>query len=128
MPSVKTAFPLLQVESPSNAARFYTEHFGFEPVFESEWYFQIRCGAQEIAFIKTGHHSIPRDRHGDSRHVCLTLEVDDVDSAYARVKRAMHVVTTPRDEEWGQRHFLGYDPSGIMLDIMAMLSNDTTTT
>ncbi len=124
MPLVKTAFPLLQVDSPSNAARFYTEHFGFEPVFESEWYSQIRSGTQEIAFIRTGHDSIPQDRHGESRNVCLTLEVDDVDSTYDRVRRSMHVVTRPRDEEWGQRHFLGYDPSGIMLDIMTMLEND----
>ena len=124
MSTIKTAFPLLQVKSPSVSARFYMEYFGFEPVFANEWYSQIRCGTQEIAFIQTGHDSIPRERHGDSRHVCLTFEVDDVDSIYDKVKQAMDVVTSLRDEEWGQRHFLGYDPSGIMLDVMMMLGDE----
>lgn len=117
---LKTAFPLLQVESPAGAADFYVKYFGFELVFETDWYVQVRHGTQEIAFITVGHDSIPAQRHGLSRNVCLTFEVENVDSVHDRVKEAMQIVTQPRDEEWGQRHFLGYDPAGIMLDVMAM--------
>ena len=116
--TVKTAFPLFQVESPSRAAAFYIEHFEFEPIFESDWYVQIQNGSQELAFIETGHASIPAERHGMSENVCLTLEVDDVDELYPRVKDSMKIATSLRTEEWGQRHFLGFDPSGIMLDVM----------
>ena len=118
---VKTAFPLFQVTSPARAAAFYVEHFGFEPIFESDWYVQIRSGTQELAFLAVGHHSIPEERHGISHRVCLTLEVDDVDAAYAKVEGSMRVVVPPRTEPWGQRHFLGYDPSDLMLDVMRML-------
>ncbi|MFT5323732.1 MAG: putative glyoxalase superfamily protein PhnB [Planctomycetaceae bacterium] len=119
---VKTAFPLLQVESPAAAAKFYVDHFGFESIFETDWYVQLQNGTQEIAFIAVGHESIPSDRQAFSRNVCLTLEVEDVDSAFEEVGKMMQIVTEPRDEDWGQRHFLGYDPSGIMLDVMCMLS------
>lgn len=118
---VKTALPLLQVESPAAAAKFYVDYFGFNSIFDSDWYVQIRNGTHEIAFITIGHESIPSDRRAFSKNVCLTLEVEDVDAAFEKVGKAMRIVTGPRDEEWGQRHFLGYDPSGIMLDIMCML-------
>lgn len=117
---VKTAFPLLQVESPAAAAKFYVEYFGFDSIFDSDWYVQIRNGTQEIAFITIGHESIPSDRRAFSKNVCLTLEVEDVDAAFEKVGKAMQIVTEPRNEDWGQRHFLGYDPSRIMLDVMCM--------
>lgn len=125
MTTLKTAFPLLQVDSPMDAAGFYERNFAFQRVFESDWYVQLRNGTQELAFISVGHESIPAARHGLSQNVCLTLEVADVDSSFERVKDAVEVVTEPRDETWGQRHFLGYDPSGIMLDVMEMRPNGT---
>ena len=118
---VKTAFPLLQVESPAAAAKFYIDYFGFDSIFDSDWYVQIRNGTQEIAFITIGHESIPSDRRAFSKDVCLTLEVEDVDAAFEKVAKEMQIVTEPRNEDWGQRHFRGYDPSGIMLDVMCML-------
>ncbi len=121
MISVKTAFPLLQVESPAAAAEFYVQHFGFESIFDTDWYVQLRNGTHEMAFIAVGHESIPSDRRAFSKNVCLTLEVEDVDSAFEEVGKVIQIVTEPRDEDWGQRHFLGYDPSGIMLDVMCML-------
>ena len=118
---IKTAFPLFQVESPEKAAAFYMDHFGFEPIFESDWYVQIRNGSQELAFITIGHHSIPAERHGASENVCLTFEAEDVDGYYAKVKDHLDIKTDLCTEEWGQRHFLGIDPNGIMLDVMMML-------
>jgi uncharacterized glyoxalase superfamily protein PhnB len=123
MELLKTAFPLFQVESPAAAAEYYVNYFDFERIFEIDWYAQIRHGTQELAFVTAGHESIPPERHGLSKNVCLTLEVECVDLAYNRVRHAMKTVIQPRDEEWGQRHFLGYDPAGIMLDVMAMLPN-----
>ncbi len=121
---VKTAFPLLQVESPAKAAAFYVDHFGFEPIFEADWYVQVRNGTQELAFIAEGHDSIPAERHGKSHNVCLTLEVEGVDAFYEQVKDHMDMKTDLGTEEWGQRHFLGIDPSGIMLDVMTMLPQE----
>lgn len=118
--TLKSAFPLFQVDSPADAAAFYVKHFGFQPIFEADWYVQIRRDHHELAFIITGHDSIPAPRHGASQNVCLTFEVDDVDAAYSEVGDEMNVVTPPVDEPWGQRHFLGYDPAGIMLDVMKM--------
>jgi len=121
MVAIKTVFPLFQVGSPADAAAFYTKNFGFEPIFEADWYVQIRSGSQELAFITASHESIPSDRRGLSRNTCLTIEVEDVDALHEQVKASMQVIVEPRTEPWGQRHFLGYDPAGLLLDVMKMV-------
>jgi len=121
MVSLKSVFPLVQVADPAVAAAFYVKHFGFQPIFEADWYVQIRRDGFELAFIRAGHESIPAKRRGVSANVCLTFEVEDVDATYEAVKGEMDVAVTPRDEPWHQRHFLGYDPAGVMIDIVKML-------
>ena len=126
MASLKTVFPLFQVPDPAAAAAFYVKHFGFQPIFEADWYVQIRRDAHELAFITVGHDSIPAARRGASANVCLTFEVEDVDECYRSLKDDLDVVVTPRDEPWQQRHFLGYDPAGIMLDVMKLVPAEST--
>lgn len=125
MIALKSVFPLFQVAEPAAAAEFYVKHFGFQMIFESDWYVQIRRENHELAFISVGHESLPEARHGASERICLTFEVEDVDAVYDAVKSEMEVVVSPRDEPWHQRHFLGYDPAGIMIDVMKMLPVST---
>lgn len=49
----------------------------------------------------------------------VTLEFDDVDPLFARAQDAgLPVISEPRDEEWGQRHFITEDPSGLLVDVV----------
>ena len=46
--------------------------------------------------------------------VLVTVEVDDVDAVYERALRRGASIALPlRDEEFGQRHFMAVDPSGM---------------
>jgi uncharacterized glyoxalase superfamily protein PhnB len=50
----------------------------------------------------------------------LTIQVDGVDEAYARARQ--HGAEIPleiRDEDYGQRHFLGVDPNGLLLNVIS---------
>jgi uncharacterized glyoxalase superfamily protein PhnB len=53
----------------------------------------------------------------------LTLQVDDVEEAYARAQRhGAEILLHLRDEEYGQRHFLVVDPNGLLLNVMVPTS------
>ena len=50
----------------------------------------------------------------------LSVEVDDVDAAYAAVQRAGAEVVHPlTDEEWGVRRFFFRDPDGNVVNVLS---------
>jgi hypothetical protein len=62
IPLVSFFYPVLLAEDVEASARFYTEHMGFEPTFESCWY--LASGTREnpaydLAIISNGHGTIP---------------------------------------------------------------------
>jgi uncharacterized glyoxalase superfamily protein PhnB len=55
----------------------------------------------------------------EGRGVIFSLEVNDVDAAYAEARQAsLNIVLDLRSEDWGQRHFCVADPNGIHLDVV----------
>jgi len=49
----------------------------------------------------------------------LTIEVDDVDKIYSKLKKkGTPIKVEIRDEPWGDRHFAIEDPNGIGIDIV----------
>jgi uncharacterized glyoxalase superfamily protein PhnB len=52
----------------------------------------------------------------------MTIEVNDVDVLYERLREAGHeMLLELQDEPWGQRHFLLRDPSGTLLDVVKQI-------
>jgi catechol 2,3-dioxygenase-like lactoylglutathione lyase family enzyme len=53
----------------------------------------------------------------------LSIEVDDVDAALDRMKKAgIHIEYGPVDEPWGVRRFYVRDPFGKLVNILAHAS------
>jgi uncharacterized glyoxalase superfamily protein PhnB len=51
-----------------------------------------------------------------------SIEVDDIDAAFERVKAAgLRVEYGPRDEPWGVRRFYVRDPFGKLVNVLAHL-------
>ncbi|GAB1330986.1 hypothetical protein ACE1SV_53250 [Streptomyces sennicomposti] len=49
----------------------------------------------------------------------LSVEVDDVDAAYAvLVERGAEIAHPPTDEEWGAPRFLARDADGRVVDVL----------
>lgn len=120
-------YPLLHVRDVPASSRFYQDHFGFEAVFESDWYVQLRGGAkgQELALITFDHETIPPEARQPTANLILSFEVEDAAAAAARLEQAGVTIVQPlRDEVFGQRHFIATDPNGILLDVITPIEPD----
>ncbi|AVF03386.1 MULTISPECIES: VOC family protein [Devosia] len=122
-----TLYPLLHVRDVAATSRFYQEHFGFEPVFESDWYVQLRGGAtgNELAVIAFDHETIPPQGRHPTANLILSFEVQDAAADAGRLEQAgVSIVQPLRDEVFGQRHFIAADPNGILLDVITPIDPD----
>jgi len=120
-------YPLIQVRDVAATARFYADHFGFTPVFESDWYVQLRGGSRghELAIIRFDHDSIPASGRQPSAGVILSFEVEDAAAAAERLEAAGVAIAQPlRDEVFGQRHVIAADPNGILIDVITPIDPD----
>ena len=117
----KAYFPVLVTDSISESKEFFTELFGFEPVFDADWYIHLvhESGAQ-LGFLVPNHPSQPAgvQKPFQGGGLIYSFEVDNVDEAYERIKDSVETILEPRTEEWGQRHFLVSAPSGLIVDVI----------
>ncbi|RCV48164.1 VOC family protein [Marinitenerispora sediminis] len=110
--------PLLQ-----ESRDFYTRLLGFETTFAADWYVSLRRpGPQpcELALLDPGHPTLPEGYRVPVSGLLLNFEVDDVDAEYQRLVRreGLRPVLELRDEDFGQRHFIVADPSGVLVDVI----------
>src|SRR5918992_1560993 len=120
---LQSFYPVLMAEDVEASVRFYTEHMGFEKTFESDWYVSLKHRenpAYELAVLQRTHQTIPEGfRERSSSGLLLNFEVSDAAAEYERLKEAgLRIVLPLRDESFGQRHFIGVGPGGIMLDVI----------
>jgi len=116
-------YPVLMVDEVAPIAAFYVEHFGFKPLFESDWYVHLQSAEDEtvnLAILQGEHETIPAEgRGGRASGVLINFEVEDPDAVYERVKAAgLPIRRTLRDEPFGQRHFITSDPNGVLIDVI----------
>lgn len=120
--SLQSFYPVLLAEDVAASARFYTEHMGFRDEFRSDWYVSLAHGenpAFELAVLQRTHETIPDGFREPSTGLLLNFEVSDARSEYERLKGAgLRIVLPLRDEAFGQRHFIGVDPGGVMIDVI----------
>jgi catechol 2,3-dioxygenase-like lactoylglutathione lyase family enzyme len=121
--NVSSFYPVICTDRVVDTHDFYTKHFGFETVFEADWYVSLRRDGNpvyELAILNAAHPSLP---DGYQKHVSgllLNFEVDDVDAEYERLvnQNGLEAVLPLRSEEFGQRHFIVADPSGVLVDVI----------
>lgn len=119
---LKSFYPVLLAEDVEASARFYTEHMGFSDVFRSDWYVSLKHRenpAYELAILQRTHQTIPEEFRKQTSGLLLNFEVSDARAEFERFRKAgLRVVLPLRDEAFGQRHFIGVDPEGVMVDII----------
>lgn len=115
-------YPVIMTSEVAGTAQFYAAHFGFRPLFESDWYVHLQSAedpAVNLAILDGQHATIPAAGRGRVSGLILNFEVDDPDREYERLQRAgLPILLTLRDEEFGQRHFITADPNGVLIDII----------
>ena len=115
-------YPVIMTGDVGGTAAFYTEHFGFEPLFSADWYVHLQSKESPqvtLAILDGSHHTIPEAGRGRVSGLILNFEVEDVDAVHARLKAAgLPIRLDLRDEDFGQRHFITADPNGVLIDII----------
>jgi len=106
---------------------FYMDLFDMVVSVElGSWYLQLMAPddpSLDIGFLQPGHEFFGgRPAPPGEYSLVLTVQVDDVDEAYARAQRlGAAILLDIRDEDYGQRHFLVVDPNGLVLNVMSAI-------
>src|SRR5690606_5144172 len=121
-------FPLIHVRDVASSAAFYRRHFGFTPVFESDWYMHLRGetdGLFELALIDYTHDSIPESGRKPTSGFILSFYVDDAAAEGRRLEAEGVFIAQPlRDEVFGQRHVILAEPDGILIHVITAIDPD----
>lgn len=119
---MKSLFPDICSDALAESKGFYVSLFGFVPVFEIDWYIQLRAPNDEnvqIAFVARNHASVPKEFQCSPQGVVVTIEATDAAALYEEAGRQNRkIVLDLRDEAWGQRHFMTVDPNGLLVDVV----------
>lgn len=117
-----SSYPVLMTDDVAGTAAFYVRHFGFRPLFESDWYVHLQAAEDEsvnLAILDGAHETIPAAARGRVAGLLLNFEVADVDAEHARLTTAgLPMLLELRDEPFGQRHFITRDPNGVLIDVI----------
>lgn len=118
-------YPVIACENVAETAAFYTDHFGFNVAFESDWYMHLQSESDpsvNLAVMDCRHETIPEAYRKPVQGLLINFEVDDVDAEYARLSDAGLPILLPiRSEDFGQRHFITHDPAGVMVDVIKVI-------
>ncbi|MBX4928150.1 VOC family protein [Rhizobium binae] len=115
-------YPVIMTDDVPGTAAFYSSHFGFRALFETDWYVHLQSTETEhvaLAILDSHHETIPAAARAGVRGLLLNFEVEDVDHAYETcLKGGLPILREIRDEEFGQRHFITADPNGVLIDVI----------
>lgn len=120
-------YPVIMTEQVAATSNFYTNYFGFEIVYEADWYVSLKLSNAsapfELAVLDASHPTIPAAYRKPVQGLILNFEVDDVDAEYTRliVGEKLPLELDIRDEEFGQRHFITSDPNGVIIDVIKII-------
>ena len=99
---------------PSLAQRFYGELLGLELLMDFGWI--ATYGSKQKMSVQL---SVASEGGSGTQTPDLSIEVDDLDQALERMRRAgVAIEYGPADEPWGVRRFFVRDPFGKLLNIL----------
>ncbi|WP_020579254.1 VOC family protein [Actinopolymorpha alba] len=128
MPAVLDSFyPVIGTSQVAECRAFYTQHFGFEVVFESDWYVSLRRPEPphyELALLDHTHETIPEGSRVPVQGLILNFEVPDVDAEHRRLvtEAGLPERLSLRSEDFGQRHFIVAAPDGVLIDVITPIA------
>ncbi|MET9505557.1 VOC family protein [Streptomyces sp. NPDC006622] len=112
--TVRRAMPIVQSDAMQENRDFY-HLLGFEEVMDLGWIVTLASPSTPAAQISF----MTRDRTAPVTPD-MSVEVDDVDAAYALVRDSGAEILHPlQDEEWGVRRFFVRDPNGRVVNVVS---------
>ncbi|WP_062646004.1 VOC family protein [Streptomyces maremycinicus] len=111
--TVRRVVPNIQSEAAQESREFYGL-LGFEEVMNHGWIMTLASPSNPAAQISVMSSDKTAPVTPD-----MSVEVDDVDAAYAVMQeRDVEIVHPLQDEEWGVRRFFVRDPNGRVVNVL----------
>ncbi|MFF5900670.1 VOC family protein [Streptomyces argenteolus] len=111
--TVRRVVPNVQSEAVEESREFYGL-LGLEEVMNHGWIMTLASSsspAAQVSFM-SGDKTAPVTPD-------MSVEVDDVDAAYAVMRESGAEIVHPlQDEEWGVRRFFVRDPNGRVVNVL----------
>ena len=111
---VKRIVANIATEDVAKAKRFYRDILGLDVLMDHGWL--VTYGSAEKMTVQVG---IATEGGSGTPVPDLSIEVDDVEEALARIKKAkIKIEYGPADEPWSVRRFYVRDPFGKLVNIL----------
>ncbi|MEW2275459.1 glyoxalase [Streptomyces griseofuscus] len=112
--TVRRVMPVIHSAATEESRDFYGL-LGFEEVMNLGWVMTLASPSAPTAQISV----VSTDRTAPVTPD-MSIEVDDVEAAYAAMRASGAEIVHPlRDEEWGVRRFFVRDPSGRVINVLS---------
>jgi catechol 2,3-dioxygenase-like lactoylglutathione lyase family enzyme len=112
--SIRRVMPDIRSEAMEESRDFYGL-LGFEEVMNHGWVMTLASPSNPTAQVTFMSHDKTAPVVPD-----MSVEVDDVDAAYAAMRESGAEVVHPlQDEEWGVRRFFVRDPNGRVVNVLS---------
>ncbi|WP_129840557.1 VOC family protein [Streptomyces sp. RFCAC02] len=112
--SVRRVMPVIRSEAMAESREFYSL-LGFEEVMDHGWITTLGSPVVPAAQVSVMTEDATAPVTPE-----LSIEVDDVDAAYAAVRESGAEIVHPlQDEEWGVRRFFVRDPNGRVVNVLS---------
>lgn len=113
--TVQRVVPDLASRSLEDAKSFYGRVLGLEPVMDHGWIVTLADPKRPSAQISLATHDATAPVVPN-----VSVQVDDVDAAYAAaVREGAEIVHPLCDESWGVRRFFVRDPDGHVINVLS---------
>lgn len=114
---IRRIMPVVLATDPSEARRFYVDVLGLRPAMEEDGMMMLVSRSTPTTQIIVAWES-PTAVDPELRGIDISIEVEDVDAAYAVARDAgVPIVREPRDEPWGIRRFFARDGAGRVVNV-----------
>ena len=115
--TIKRAVPNIRSDQPAETKEFFVDLLGFEVAMDLGWVATLTSPTNPTAQVTI----ISND---DPAAPGISVEVDDVDAAHAKVvELGLEIAYPLRDEEWGVRRFMLREPSGTVVNVVSHRSD-----
>lgn len=109
--------PNIESKDITKATTFYQDILGLDQFMDLGWI--STYGAKERSHVQI---SFASQGGSDTPTPDVSIEVDDLDEAYAQMKDAgFHIEYGPVEEPWGVKRFYVKDPFGKRINILSHL-------
>ena len=115
--------PVVVTDDPADARRFYEDFLGFRLAMDEDGLMMFTSPSVPTTQVIVAYPS-PTAMDPHVREVAMSVEVEDVNVAYADARaRGLEIVYPLSDEPWGIRRFFVRDPSGRTINVSSHIAD-----